>query len=77
VSAEYDFAKSKSRAIIPQKGKTWISILIDNRVLDEFRARAKNAGMGYQTMVNEVLRQCFSTTGQPVTEEILRPVPRK
>ena len=38
--AEYDFSKGKRGAVIPQRGKTRISIFIDNSVLDEFRTRA-------------------------------------
>lgn len=41
--AEYDFSKSKRGAILPTKGKTRITIYIDNTVLDEFRARAERA----------------------------------
>lgn len=38
---EYDFSKGKRGAVIPQKGRTRISIFIDNAVLDAFRARAR------------------------------------
>ena len=54
---EYDFSKGKRGATIPQKGKTRISIFIDNAVLAGFRARAERAGTGYQTMMNEALRE--------------------
>ena len=62
---------------MPQKGKTRISIFIDNAVLDAFRARADKAGTGYQTMMNEALRQYLSEAEQPVTETILRNVLRQ
>ena len=75
--AEYDFAKGKRGAALPQKGKTRISIFIDNAVLDAFRARAVKAGAGYQTMMNEALRQYLSEAEQPVTETILRNVLRE
>ncbi len=74
---EYDFSKGKRGAVIPQKGKTRISIFIDNAVLDEFRARAEKAGTGYQTMMNEALRKYLFEAGQPVTEETLRQVLRQ
>jgi uncharacterized protein (DUF4415 family) len=77
VRTEYDFSKGKRGAVIPQKGKTRISIFIDNAVLDAFRARAEKAGTGYQTMMNEALRQCLSEAEQPVTETILRNVLRQ
>src|ERR1700674_1007981 len=75
--AEYDFSKGKRGAVIPQKGKTRISIFIDNAVLDAFRARAETAGTGYQTMMNEALRQYLSEAEPPVTETILRHVLRQ
>jgi hypothetical protein len=75
--AEYDFSKAKRGAIMPQKGKTRISIFIDNAVLDAFRARANEAGTGYQTMMNEALRQYLSDAEPPLTEAILRHVLRQ
>ena len=75
--AEYDFSKGKRGAVLPQKGKTRISIFIDNAVLDAFRARAEKAGTGYQTMMNEALRQYLSEAEPPVTETILRHVLRQ
>lgn len=44
MKAEYDFSKDKRGAVIAQKGKTRISIFIDDVVLDQFRARAGDAG---------------------------------
>lgn len=70
--AEYDFSKGKRGAVIPQKGKTRISIFIDDAILDEFRTRAEKAGTGYQTMMNEALRKHLSETDQPLTEKMLR-----
>jgi len=70
--AEYDFSKAKRSAALPTKGKTRITIHIDNAVLDEFRARAEGAGTGYQTMMNEALRAYLSQADTPVTESVLR-----
>ena len=74
---EYDFSKGKRGAVIPQKGKTRISIFIDNSILDQFRARAQKTGTGYQTMMNDALRKYLSEAGQPVTEQTLRQVLRQ
>ena len=74
---EYDFSKGKRGAVIPQKGKTRISIFIDNAILDEFRARAEKAGTGYQTMMNEALRRYLAESGHPLTEQVLRHVLRQ
>jgi len=77
MKAEYDFSKGRRGAVIPQKGKTRISIFIDNAVLDEFRARADKAGTGYQTMMNDALRRYLAESDQPVTEKTLRQVLRQ
>ncbi len=74
---EYDFSKGKRGAVIPQSGKTRISIFIDNAVLDEFRARAEKAGTGYQTMINDALRRYLANSEQPLTESGLRQVLRQ
>ena len=75
--AEYDFSKAKRGAVIPNKGKTRISIFIDNSILDAFRARATAAGTGYQTMMNEALKRFLAQDESPVTEAQLREVLRQ
>jgi hypothetical protein len=74
--AAYDFSKGKRGALIAQPRKTRITIYIDNAVLDEFRGRAKRAGTGYQTMMNEALRAFLARSDAPVTEAVLRQVIR-
>ena len=54
-------------------GKTRITIYIDDTVLEEFRAKAEEAGTGYQTMINEALKEYLSQSAdKPVTETTLR-----
>lgn len=77
METNYDFSEGRRGAVIPQKGKTRISIFIDNVVLDGFRARAEKAGTGYQAMMNEALRKHLGETEQPVTAELLRQVLRQ
>ena len=74
---EYDFKNAKRGAVVPQKGKTRITIFVDNDVLEEFRARADAAGYGYQTMINEVLRQHLDKGQKPFDERVLRQVIRE
>jgi len=70
---EYDFSKGKRGSILPNKGKTRITIYIDDLTLDEFRSRAEGSGTGYQTMMNEALKGYLEkTTEHPVTESVLR-----
>jgi hypothetical protein len=72
--AEYDFSKGKRGALIPQKGKTRISIYIDNATLQAFRERAEASGSGYQTMMNDALRAYLVEAEPPLTESRLREV---
>ena len=53
---EYDFSKGKRGAIIPSQGKTRITMYLDNEILDRFREQAEAAGIGYQTLINQVLK---------------------
>ncbi|MEG3845049.1 BrnA antitoxin family protein [Microcoleus sp. herbarium14] len=54
---EYDFSQAKRGAVIPQTGKTHITIYIDYDVLETFQERGDSAGTGYQTIMNEALRE--------------------
>jgi len=75
--AEYDFSKGKRGALVPPKGKTRITIYIDDAVLIEFRARAERAGAGYQTMMNDALKAFLEKNEQPVTAAVLRQIIRE
>jgi uncharacterized protein (DUF4415 family) len=74
MKAEYDFSQAKRGAVIPQTGKTRITIYIDNDVLETFRERGDAAGKGYQTIMNEALREYLDKVKQPLDEATLRRV---
>ena len=69
---EYDFSKAKRGAVVASPGKTRITIMLDNDVLDAFRARADAEGRGYQTAINDALRSAISAEAAPVTVATLR-----
>ncbi len=78
MAKEYDFSKGKRGAVMPQKGKTRITIYIDDEVLeDEFRSRADEIGRGYQTMINDALREYVNKSSQALDEVTLRRVLRE
>ena len=54
---EYDFSKGKRGAVIPSRGKTRITITLDDDIIEAFRVRAEAEGSGYQTLINTVLRE--------------------
>lgn len=80
---EYDFSKGKRASEIPHlaklqeeaKGKSRITIMLDNDVLSSFRDKAAKEGVGYQTLINQTLRQSIGS--KPLSEDILRKVLRE
>jgi uncharacterized protein (DUF4415 family) len=77
MKSNYDFSKAKRGAVIPQRGKTRITIYLDDEVINEFRERADEAGYGYQTMINEALREYLSKSSKPIDEDSLRKILRE
>jgi uncharacterized protein (DUF4415 family) len=75
---EYDFGNAKRGAVVSvPKGKTRITIRLDDEVLAWFREQVERAGSGnYQTMINEALRQHMRLSDEPL-EKTLRRVIRE
>jgi uncharacterized protein (DUF4415 family) len=74
---EYDFSKGKRGQVIRQRGKTRITIHIDDDVLETFRERADAAGRGYQTMMNEALREYLGRSRERVDADTIRRIVRE
>jgi uncharacterized protein (DUF4415 family) len=68
---EYDFSKGKRGPVLPQKGKTRITIFIDTDILEWFRDEAERAGRGYQTEINQALRNYIRQDKRSI-QEIIR-----
>ncbi len=49
--------------------------MLDNDILNNFRSRAKNEGLGYQTLINQVLKSY--TNSSLLNEDTLRKVIRE
>lgn len=76
---QYDFSKGKRGAVIPSPGKTRITIMLDEDVIEAFRTRAEAEGAGYQTLINSALRNAISNVkkDKPLTVATLRRVLRE
>jgi hypothetical protein len=57
---EYDFTSAQRGAVAKPTGKSRITIYLDDDVLAAFRARARDEGKGYQTLINEALRDALT-----------------
>ncbi|MCF4994521.1 hypothetical protein GIW70_23110 [Pseudomonas syringae] len=60
---EYDFSDAKRGAVANAKGKTRITIMLDDAVIDAARTVAENEGYGYQTVINNTLRHALLESG--------------
>ena len=80
---DYDFSSAERGAIIASPGKTRITIMLDDDVIAHFRAQAEAQGVGYQTLINALLRRAAVGTGKtrsgakPLTVAMLRRVLRE
>jgi uncharacterized protein (DUF4415 family) len=78
----YDFSKGKrGRIVVPEpepRGKTRITIRLDEDLVDHFlrEAEASGGATGYQTLINEALRQHMEGKA-PKLEETLRRIVRE
>jgi len=71
---EYDFSRAKRGPIAPPtRGKTRITIRIDDDVLDWFRASVhKQGGGNYQTLMNSALREHMARNEDLLAETLRR-----
>ena len=71
---EYDFTDAARGPAVRHPGKTRITIMLDGDVIAAFRARARDTGRGYQTAINQALREYLANDG---LESTLRRVVRE
>ena len=74
---EYDFSNATRGPVISRKGKSRITIYIDDEILEEFRSRGDASGRGYQTMINAALKEYLGRSARPLDVETLRRILRE
>lgn len=75
---EYNFSNAKRGPVMSvPKGKTRITIRLDEDVIAWFRTQVERAGGGnYQSLINDALRRHIANAREPL-EETLRRVVRE
>jgi uncharacterized protein (DUF4415 family) len=75
---EYDFSKAKRGPVVSvPKGKTRITIRLDEDIISWFRDQVDTAGGGnYQSLINDALREHLARSREPL-EATLRRVIRE
>jgi uncharacterized protein (DUF4415 family) len=74
---DYDFSKARRGAIAKAKGKSRITIYLDDDVLEAYRKKGDELGRGYQTLINEALRASLSRWSAPVDARTIRRIVRE
>ncbi|MHB8813724.1 MAG: BrnA antitoxin family protein [Steroidobacteraceae bacterium] len=77
MKAEYDFSRGKRGAVLSSRGKTRITIYLDDAILERFKAESARTGKGYQTLINEALAQNVNGAEPPVTASQVRKILRE
>lgn len=73
----YDFSKAKRGPVVQETGKTRITIYLDDAVIERFKLLSEKTGKGYQTLINEALRQNLGLSGEILTAEVVRKIVRE
>jgi uncharacterized protein (DUF4415 family) len=74
---DHDFSRARRGAPLKGKGKTRITMYLDEDIIAAFRERAERSGRGYQTLINDVLREHLAATARPVDAATLRRILRE
>jgi predicted DNA-binding protein len=74
---EYGFSRGKRGAVVSTRGKTRITIYLDDKIVQRFKALSQRTGKGYQTLINEALAGGTDAGEQPVTATQVRKIIRE
>ncbi len=74
---EYDFSKAKRGPVIVQRGKTRVTMFLDDAVVARFKELSDKTGRGYQTLINEALNAHLGLAEEPLTRDAVRRIVRE
>ena len=74
---EYDFSQAKRGSVAKRKGKTRITIYLDDDVVAAYKDKADGLGRGYQTLINDALRETIGNNPASLDARTLRRILRE
>jgi uncharacterized membrane-anchored protein len=77
MKAIYDFSRGTRGAVASSRGKTRVTIYLDNEIVSAFKIESERTGKGYQTLINEALAQSVGAAEAPLTAARLRKILRE
>jgi uncharacterized protein (DUF4415 family) len=73
----YDFRKGRRGAAVATRGKTRITIFLDDAIVAHFRRESEKTGKGYQTLINQALARHITDDEKPLTASAARRILRE
>jgi uncharacterized protein (DUF4415 family) len=74
---EYDFSRGRRGPVLSTRGKTRITIYLDDAILEQFKGESQRTGKGYQTLINDALRAHLKADDKPLTAAQVRKIVRE
>ena len=74
---EYDFSQAKRGSVAGKTGKTRITIYLDDDVVAAFKDKSAKLGRGYQTLINDALRENIGRNVESLDTKTLRRILRE
>ena len=72
-----DFSRGRRGAVTANRGKTRITIYLDDAIINYFRGLSERTGKGYQTLINDALAGHMAEADKPVTASQMRRILRE
>lgn len=72
-----DFSRGHRGAVLSTRGKTRITIYLDDEIIERFKALSEHTGKGYQTLINEALAAHDVKGPKAVTAAQIRKIVRE
>jgi uncharacterized protein (DUF4415 family) len=72
-----DFTKARRGAVAANRGKTRITIYLDDSIIEHFRVLSERSGKGYQTLINDALIAQIVENDKPLTATQMRKILRE
>jgi uncharacterized protein (DUF4415 family) len=72
-----DFSRGRRGPVASNRGKTRITIFLDDAIIEHFRNLSERTGKGYQTLINDALTAQIAGSGKPLTASQVRKIFRE
>jgi uncharacterized protein (DUF4415 family) len=77
MSKAVDFSRGRKGAVLSTRGKTRITIYLDDQIIERFKALSEQTGKGYQTLINEALAAHGPESSNALTAAQVRKIVRE